>query len=337
MAYSHGVFPLVYNTLKKYDNLINTDKLIYMKQTYMNLVKQNMLMTSELINILKLLEEHNIEAIPFKGPTLSQLAYGDIVSRQYVDLDIFIDKKNAYKIQDILLNKNYKRNLKVEPSQEETWYKYAHDIGFISSFGIAFECHWSMLDTDHPVSLMDLDFFKDTNIIQVQNSEMKAFSNEKFLIYLCVHGAKHLFERIEWVADIDKYIKTQKIDWNYIYNFVQKDNSRKFFLLGLYLASKLYNTTIEKRFTELFDKDVLAVSNYIFSVWNNEEDFDNKNNLKQMLKLFCSRKDKIKYMHKVYLKPTFTEYWYITFPKSLYFLYYPLRQYLLLKKYFLNK
>ena len=60
----------------------------------MDIVKQNMLMTSELIKVLKILEENNIEAISFKGPVLSQLAYGDVVSRQYCDLDILINIKD---------------------------------------------------------------------------------------------------------------------------------------------------------------------------------------------------------------------------------------------------
>ena len=64
---------------------------------------------------------------------------------------------------------------------------------------------------------------------------------------------------------------------------------------------------------------------------------NNKNNIKYMLKLIISNKDKLKYMHKIYLKPTFTEYWYLNLPKPLYFLYYPLRQYLLIKKYLIDK
>jgi hypothetical protein len=83
LAYSHGIFPLVYRSLKEFQQLIPDDIFIRMKQYYMDIVKQNMLMTSELIKVLKILEENNIEAISFKGPVLSQLAYGDVVSRLF--------------------------------------------------------------------------------------------------------------------------------------------------------------------------------------------------------------------------------------------------------------
>lgn len=73
----------------------------------MDIVKQNMLMTSELMKVVKILEENNIESISFKGPVLSQLAYGDVVSRQYCDLDILVDENNIDKVCNLLKEKNY--------------------------------------------------------------------------------------------------------------------------------------------------------------------------------------------------------------------------------------
>ena len=109
MTYSHGVFPLVYNTLKIYDDLIPHEQISYMKQTYMDIVKQNMLMTSELIKVMKLFKENDIESIAFKGPTLSQNAYGNISLRQYCDLDILLKKDDVYKVYD-LLKDEYERS-----------------------------------------------------------------------------------------------------------------------------------------------------------------------------------------------------------------------------------
>ena len=51
-----------------------------------------MLMSAELIRIMKLLEKNDIKALAFKGPVLSQMVYGDITLRQYVDLDVLIRK-----------------------------------------------------------------------------------------------------------------------------------------------------------------------------------------------------------------------------------------------------
>jgi len=73
-----------------------------MKTENIEIAKTNMLMTSELIMLMKLFEENNIEAIAFKGPTLSQMAYGNLTLRQYADLDILIDEKDLQKSINLL-------------------------------------------------------------------------------------------------------------------------------------------------------------------------------------------------------------------------------------------
>lgn len=87
--------PLVYKRLKNYQELVPKIVLSGLKLNYMNIVKHNMLLTSELIKIMKLLEENDIEAVSFKGPILAQLAYPDITLRQYADLDILIKKEDV--------------------------------------------------------------------------------------------------------------------------------------------------------------------------------------------------------------------------------------------------
>ena len=307
-----------------------------MKSIYMDIVKYNMLLTSELIKIMKILEENDIKAIAFKGPTLAQLAYGDITLRQYADLDVLVEKEEIFKIENLLKNK-YKRALKITSSQEDTWFKYAHDLGLIHENGVNIEVHWLMFDSNHPINLSKIDFFKESVKTKINNVNINTISNEKFLVYLCIHGSKHLYERIEWVCDIDRFIKTQKIDWNKVEDIIENDNSKRFFLLGLFLTKFLFNTNLGKNYEKQFDKEYESISNHIFDTWNGKQKSDNKNNMKYMLKLFLSKSDKFKYINKMYFKPTFTEYWYMNFPKPLYFLYYPLRQYLLIKKYFFDK
>ncbi len=302
-----------------------------MKMSNMEIVKENMLMTVELIKIMKLLKENNIEALAFKGPTLSQMAYGNITLRQYSDLDIFVHKKDIYKIYD-LLKDTYIRSLKLTRSQESTWFKYAHDLGLTSPNGTHIEFHWTMLDSDYPVNLEKINFFEHKASVYINNTQVSIISNEIFLVYLCIHGSKHMYERVEWVVDIDKFIRTQSIDWDLVFKLSQDKNYKYFVSLGLYLAKQLFNSPVEIN----VDKNIEIIEKYIYNSWSNTGTFDIRTNLKYMLQLFTSRKDKLKYLHKIYLKPTFNEYWFIDLPKPLYFLYYPLRQCLLAYKYFVK-
>ena len=94
LAHAHGIFPLVYHTIQTHAvDLISDETHAELKQHNMTIVMQNMRMTAELIRIMRLLEENGIEALAFKGPTLAYSVYGNIVLRQYGDLDILTKKK----------------------------------------------------------------------------------------------------------------------------------------------------------------------------------------------------------------------------------------------------
>ena len=105
IASRHGVLPLVYKTLKDLsqgDKGSIQDFLSELKPINMSIAQRNMLMSSELIKIMRLLEENHIEALAFKGPALAQTAYGDITLRQFGDLDILIREKDRSRVIDLL-------------------------------------------------------------------------------------------------------------------------------------------------------------------------------------------------------------------------------------------
>lgn len=67
-------------------------------------------------------------------------------------MDVLVEKEEIFKIENLLKNK-YKRALKLTSSQEDTWFKYAHDLGLIHENGVNIEIHWLMFDSNHPINL----------------------------------------------------------------------------------------------------------------------------------------------------------------------------------------
>ncbi len=64
-----------------------------------------MLMTAELIRLLKIFQEAEVPVISFKGPILAQLAYGDISFRIFSDLDLLIKESDLVKVHNLLTKK----------------------------------------------------------------------------------------------------------------------------------------------------------------------------------------------------------------------------------------
>lgn len=253
LAYSHGIFPLVYRTLKEYAHLIPEYIFAHMKQNYMDIVKQNMLMTSELIKVIKILEENGIEAISFKGPVLSQMAYGDVVSRQYCDLDILVKEKDLNKSFVLLENNYFKSSLNKDLIFNKLFLEKNSDISFINDKNnLSIELHWKLFRNKFSSDINNKDFFNSKNKLEINNQELYIFNYELLLVYLCMHGSKHRWERIEWITDIDRLLKNYDINWEIAYLIAKKYTCVKMLNLGLYISKELYNTFIP----EIFLKDM---------------------------------------------------------------------------------
>jgi hypothetical protein len=338
LSLRHGILPLVYKTTKELsaqnENTIPSTFLTELKTQYMRISQRNMLMSAELIRIMKLLNENNIEALAFKGPTLSQMAYGDITLRQYVDLDVLTRKEDIYKIDALLQKEGYKRLFAITPAQEKVYIQYSHDIGLIHpKKGIHFEMHWAFLDDDYPMQVGLEDFWKATQIVKINGHDIPTFSNENLLYYLCIHGSKHLWERIEWIKDLDLMVRNETIDWDVLIAKVEGSGFEKMVYLGFSLSASLFATPLPKTVYDQIVKQqqLNALSAFVLESWGTPQSTFAKT--AAMLKLFPGIKEQAIFLHKIILKPSLNEYWYIDLPKGFYWGYYLVRPYLLLKKY----
>ncbi len=365
LANQHGILPLIYKTLKKLQPVIlnsiqdldtgsesgmtdsgspqitNYPSLITAaKQQYMIIAQRNMLMSAELIRIIQLLEKNSIEALAFKGPALSQMAYGDITLRQYVDLDVLVKKEDIYKIDTLLKDRGYQRVIKLTANQERLWLILKHDLGlYHPKSGVHFEMHWSLLDEDYPIQMDQNALWVNPQTIKINQQEIKTFPTEDLLLYLCIHGSTHLWERIEWIKDIDLLIRTQTVDWKKIVKKAENSNVETIFYLGIYLAHNLFSTELPAAISKRIyhDNKLAVLSDYIFKSWQGDNTNGIGGTLQRtlaMLRLFPDTKARLSYLHKILLKPTLDEYDYVDLPKGLYWFYYFVRPYLLIKKYF---
>jgi hypothetical protein len=74
---------------------------------------------------------------------------------------------------------------------------------------------------------------------------LPTLSSELLLAYLCLHGAKHAFERIEWIVDIDRLIRAEReIDWEKTLKIAREMETETTLYLGLSLSHTLLQTPL---------------------------------------------------------------------------------------------
>ena len=68
----HKTFPLLYNTLKKVcPDMVPDAFLQQLKSSYMENAAHSFFLAGMLIKVLHILKQHNIPAVPFKGPVFT--------------------------------------------------------------------------------------------------------------------------------------------------------------------------------------------------------------------------------------------------------------------------
>jgi hypothetical protein len=339
LSYAHGVFPLVYATLKLHGANVPNAVIQSMKSHNMDIAKQNMLMSTELIKVMKLLEANAIEAIAFKGPALAQQAYGNITLRQYVDLDILVDEAdlqralNALKTQEYTLDEALFQKVIDAPS-------IFHDVTLSAKNSIQIELHWKLFSDEFQTNIETLNIKENLDEVELLNHKLKSFQKEVLILYLSIHGAKHNWERVEWLVDIVRFIEKNGIDWEKLTELMHKTRTSKIMLSTLYLCHKVLGFELPSSISQaLAQTQILKLSKDFEALFYHRfrDSLDVKVQTKVISKIqydiLEGYKSKLLFIASL-LKPTDIDFQSISLPKPLHFLYYFLRPLNILKRWF---
>src|SRR5688572_5621224 len=107
-ATMHGVLPLLHAALSTVDPaLVPAPVLERIRTEARANVHHALFLAAELLKLLAVFDAAGVTAIPFKGPALAAMAYGDLTLRQFSDLDIFVRKSELATIARSMLEAGY--------------------------------------------------------------------------------------------------------------------------------------------------------------------------------------------------------------------------------------
>ncbi|MGM0672504.1 MAG: nucleotidyltransferase domain-containing protein, partial [Pseudomonadota bacterium] len=107
-AIDHQVLPLVHQTLKgATQDRIPPEVMKELQQLSGAILRHNLFLLTKLLQAIDLLRAHEIPMIPYKGPVVAALAYGNIGLRQFSDIDILVSPSRYLEARDVLLENGY--------------------------------------------------------------------------------------------------------------------------------------------------------------------------------------------------------------------------------------
>ena len=238
---SHGLLPLLYTSLKAARAIVPQDHLDRLRDLFQKNAARSALLTGELLKILDLFESEEILAMPYKGPAIAISIYGNLALRQFTDLDILVRRQDVWRCQELLISMGYEPHFNITQRQLPAFLRLGYVQMFTRDKGMSIvELHWGIASRFFMFPL-DVDRFLGRLVpLDLMGKKVVTPAPEDLLLILCVHGAKDLWERLEWICGIAELIRGHDINWEMARQQAKELGAERTLLLGLQLARELF-------------------------------------------------------------------------------------------------
>ena len=224
------------------------------RQEFIANAHRNLLMSGELVRVLRAFEQSGVQAVPFKGPALAQQGYGDLSLRQFSDLDIVLPDSQIIQADDLLESLDYRsENAAAAIAQNRVPGQYAYRH---SGRDILIELHTEKTLRYLPVPLDWKALAPRMETVLVGGQPLRTFSPEDAMMLLCVHGTKHFWTRLAWICDIAQLADAESgFDWPRAESIAPRMRCYRMWLLGLALAHDVLGAALPDPISQKIQRD----------------------------------------------------------------------------------
>lgn len=240
-AGAHGVRALVCSQLlANFSEMLPEDWRTQMRRHVEETAQRNLYLTAEMFRLANNFRLEGMFAVPYKGPLLAAQAYGNLAMREFADLDFAIRQIDVPQAAAILEANGYKAVFGLTPPQEGTHSTHS-EYQFVRAAGnVIVEMQTEITLRYFPQQLKFDALEKRLTAVSIAGGEILSFSPEDTLILLSVHGAKHFWERLMWIADISELSQAAPgIHWDEAFARAKEMGVSRAVNLALYLAHRM--------------------------------------------------------------------------------------------------
>ena len=254
----HSLLPFLYHQLKQVGReLVPGEYLKRFKTAYHANVARTAIFTDELLSITRELQLSGIESLPFKGPVLGAIAYGNPALRSFIDLDLIVRRGDVLAAKEILLARGYRTSRRIDDRQQQLLLDSQHNIQFERTDGcLIVELHWRVSADWYAAAWGPEQLWKRLGTVTLNDVPLNSLSIEDLLLALCIHGSRHFWEKLCWICDVAALISgDREIDWDGLLTFARRSDTEGIVLLGLCLAGAIAPEALPAAIKQLIAED----------------------------------------------------------------------------------
>ena len=258
MAFRGRMMPLLYRHLSSTCAEAVAPRILEDLRVYFqNNVKRNLFLSGELLRVLRLFRAHQIGAIPFKGLALASSVYGNIALRQFDDLDILVRRGDLSRASTRLVSEGYEPQFQLSGAGEKIFFEsQCQHLFERAECGTIIELHWAITPRFFSFPLDAESLWPRAKPNSLSGDPVLGFSPEDLLLILCVHGAKHMWERLLWLCDIAELIRAHRaMCWERLMDQALQLGAARMLRLGLFLTADLLGADLPEKVSRTISTD----------------------------------------------------------------------------------
>lgn len=203
---------------------------------------------AHLLKLITQLDAQGIEYAVLKGIPLNNRLFGEQCMRVSGDIDVLIHPDNLAAAHQCVTQLGFElispvpiETLLAEASLtkhalKDLFYKHQNDQ-------VALELHWRATVIEE-FGIGVLDKQKTQTINLGTQHPVKVLKPEYDLLYLCIHGAGHRWDRIQWLLDIAFYAKQVSFSWQTLIELAQARGITRPLLEAKLLLKRHFSDTL---------------------------------------------------------------------------------------------
>jgi hypothetical protein len=314
MAANHRLLPLIHSHCEKAKStaIPNTLAAASLRAYTANAVRMEFL-SAHLNSASTTLTKAGVRFVAWKGPDLAMRTYADIALRPSDDLDFLVHPDDMLKSITALSSSGFQPKLKIKDSTLPRYLRAGFEYIMVSNDSdLCLELSTRPVPPPSPLN---------GNLRDIWESDDGYLIHERYFLYLCMHGARHCWNRLIWVTDLCAFITMHPdLSWQGLAQLA-KDCRAETMLLSAIDMMKCAGFTAPE--LDLHARRIPAatlVRNAIHS-----EGISTYAEAKRRSSMHSRLKDRICYLARWLLAPTFSDWEAINLPSGLECLYWVIR------------
>ncbi len=196
-------------------------------------------MAAELFRLLEEFERAGIQALLVKGPLISVLAYGDPAIRSYVDLDLIVRHRDILSVTQHMIALGFAAKI---PESAILAGKVPGEYVFRRpNTQCVIELHTERTLRYYPRFMPIEDLYARQVRVPIDGRDVPVLSLEDELVSNCIHGAKHFWERLIWIADITAMCaRHPELDWSRARQAARDAGAERMLRVGVQLGASVF-------------------------------------------------------------------------------------------------